>query len=238
VTQHQVFEAQVNPLAFVEVDEPWATAMNATPTFETVLRFLCAPAAASDLVSLVSRYREISIEDIRLSIVPNEERVMDKLVAPLRHAKASYMVGNFLATMALCGMVAEMLALLTWDLAEPNINNRPMTEEQEADVFGSTFERLGQDRRTKVLASYGLISEQVRGDLDLIRTTRKRYLHLWSQDHTQLPGDAVSVFKAAVRITVAVLGQQIEEGKFVLTPQLLKYLERHGLVQTIDDSSP
>src|SRR6266850_8189139 len=106
----QAFEAHVNPLAFTEIDEPWASITKAQPTPESVLRFLCAPQAASDLQTLIARYREISTEDVRLSIVPNEERITDKLVAPLRHAKASYMVGNFLATLALCGMVAEMLA--------------------------------------------------------------------------------------------------------------------------------
>jgi hypothetical protein len=233
----QVFEAHVNPLAFIEIDEPWATAIKSNPSVESVLRFLCPPESPSDLPTLIARYREISTEDVRLSIVPNEERISDKLVAPLRHAKASYMVGNFLATLALCGMVAEMLALLLWEMAETTINGQRMTTKEEENLFGRTFEKLGQDRRVKVLLTYGLISDRVRDDLELVRKTRNKYLHLWSQDHYELPKDAVSVFKAAVRVTVALLGQDIADGKFVLRPHLLKYLQRHGRVQVIGDSA-
>src|SRR6266849_5178453 len=158
-------------------------------------------------------------------------------IAPLRHAKASYMVGNFLATLALCGMVAEMLALLLWEMAEITINGERMTTKEEDNLFGRPFEKLGQDRRVGVLLTYGLISVRVRDDLELVRKTRNKYLHLWSQDHRELPNDAVAVFKAAVRVTVAVLGQDIVDGTFVLKPQLLKYLQRHGRVQVSDDST-
>jgi len=233
----QVFEAHVNPLAFIEIDEPWATAIKSNPSVESVLRFLCPPESQSDLPTLIARHREISREDVRLSIVPNEERISDKLVAPLRHAKASYMVGNFLATLALCGMVAEMLALLLWEMAEITINGERMTTKEEENLFGRTFEKLGQDRRVRVLLTYGLITVRVRDDLELVRKTRNKYLHLWSQDHRELPNDAVAVFKAAVRVTVAVLGQDIVDGTFVLKPQLLKYLQRHGRVQVSDDST-
>jgi hypothetical protein len=233
----QLFEAHVNPLAFIEIDEPWATAIKANPSVESVLRFLCPPESPFDLPTLVTRYREISTEDVRLSIVPNEERITDKLVAPLRHAKASYMVGNFLATLALCGMVAEMLALLLWEMAEVTINGRPVNTKEEENLFGRTFEKLGQDRRVKVLLTYSLISDRVRDDLERIRKIRNKYLHLWSQDHRELPKDAVAVFRAVVRVTVAVVGQDIVDGKFVLKPELLRYLQRHGRVQAIDDSS-
>ncbi len=233
----QTLEAHVNPLAFIEIDEPWATAIKSNPSVESVLRFLCPPESQSDLPTLIARYREISREDVRLSIVPNEERISDKLVAPLRHAKASYMVGNFLATLALCGMVAEMLALLLWEMTEIPINRQRMTSQEEENLFGRTFAKLGQDRRVRVLLTYALISVRVRDDLELVRKTRNKYLHLWSQDHRELPNDAVAVFKAAVRVTVAVLGQDIVDGKFVLKPQLLKYLQRHGRVEVSHDST-
>src|SRR6266487_2906542 len=134
----QILEAHVNPLAFIEIDEPWATAIESNPSVESVLRFLCPPESRSDLPILIARYREISREDVRLSIVPIEERISDKLVAPLRHAKASYMVGNFLATLALCGMVAEMLALLLWEMTEIPINRQRMTSQEEENLFGRT----------------------------------------------------------------------------------------------------
>jgi hypothetical protein len=54
-------------------------------------------------------FHQISPEPVRLVAVPAEQRILDKLAWPLRHAKASYMVGNYLAVIALYGM-AEMVA--------------------------------------------------------------------------------------------------------------------------------
>jgi len=128
-----------------------------------------------------------------------------------------------------------MLALLHWELAEITINGRLISSGEEESLLGRTFEKLGQDRRIRVLQTYRLISDQVRTDLELIRVTRNKYLHLWSQDHGNLPKDAVTIFRAAVRVTVAVLGQKIDDGKFILQSQLLKYLQRRGLVTVLDE---
>jgi hypothetical protein len=59
------------------------------------------------------------------------------------------MVGNYLAVIALCGMVAEMVAILHWELSEPKLNGQPM----------SAFEKLGQERRVRVLSAYGILSD-------------------------------------------------------------------------------
>ena len=71
------------------------------------------------------------------------------------------MVGNYLAVIALCGMVAEMVALLTWEVVDVQLNGREMSEADEKAIFGRAFEALGQDQRIRVLAAYGLRSSSV-----------------------------------------------------------------------------
>jgi hypothetical protein len=137
-----LFEAWINPLAFLEVDEPWAH--KSAPSAETILSFLCPPGLPADAQSLVDRYKAISTEPVRLFAAPAEPRILEKLVWPLRHAKASYVVGNNLAVVALCGMVSEMVAVLLWQLAEARLNGRAMTADDEAALFGSSFERLAR----------------------------------------------------------------------------------------------
>lgn len=106
------FNAWINPLAFLEVDEPWSSTQDVTPTPETILSFLCPPGTPADSASLVARYKRISTEPVRLFAAPVEPRILETLVWPLRHAKASYVIGNNLSVVALCGMVSEMVALL------------------------------------------------------------------------------------------------------------------------------
>lgn len=196
----------------------------------------CVPGTSSDVGALVGRYKEIATEPVGLAVVPAEQRILDKLVWPLRHAKASYMVGNYLAVIAVAGMVAEMVALLRWEVAEESLNGRPMTPDAERSLFGSSFERLGQERRLQVLAAYGLIDAETKGRFDTIKETRRRYLHLWSQDHDSLPKDAIKSYHAAVALVTATIGQDFRDGRIVINQALVKYLERKGVYQPRDEA--
>lgn len=154
---------------------------------------------------------------------------------PLRHAKASYMLGNYLAVISLAGMVAEMVALLRWETAEISLNGRPMTAADEKALFGSAFEKLGQERRVHVLVAYGLLDTAAKARFDTIRHTRRGYLHLWSQYHDALPGDAIRSYHAAVELVATTIGQEFRDGKIVINQALVKYLERHGVYKPNDE---
>ncbi|PYQ91614.1 MAG: hypothetical protein DMF97_22300 [Acidobacteria bacterium] len=106
-----------------------------------------------------------------------------------------------------------------------------MTTEDEAALFGSSFEKLGQERRVRVLASYGIVSPQVVEMFDTIRLIRRKYLHLWSQDHGRLPEDAVASFHAGIGLVVAAIGQDVQDGAVILNPKLVKYLARQGMYE-------
>lgn len=227
----------VNALQFLEVDEPWATACDRPATSETVLEFMCTPGLDAGLESLLSRYQEISVEKHRLFAAPHEERILEKLVWPLRHAKASYIVGNHLGTISLCGMVAEMIAILLTEISGFTINDQPMTRANQGALFGGRFEKLGQQRRVQILHAFKIIDDEIKDAFDLIREKRNKYLHLWSHDHNRIRSDAVEVYCAAVSIVVNVLGQDIREGKILLNPALMKYLERSGVYEPEDDQT-
>ncbi|MFQ5965627.1 MAG: hypothetical protein ACE5KZ_15235 [Candidatus Scalinduaceae bacterium] len=141
------------------------------------------------------------------------------------------MIGNYLGTISLCGMVAEMVAILLFEICDFKLNNKSMNEHDQKSLFGSTFEKLGQDRRVQVLYAYSIINDEIKKSFDLIRNKRKKYLHLWSQDHRTLSKDAIEVYHATVSIVVRAIGQDIKEGKIALNPSLVKYLEKRGIVE-------
>lgn len=219
---------QINPLAFLEVDEPWASSTGEKPTSDALLRFLC-PAEERfefDIEKLLTRYRQISTEPVRLFVAPDEQRILDKLIWPLRNAKSSFMVGNYLGTVALAGMVAEMVAMLLWQITDSQINGKTIEKEDEKLLFGCEFEKLGQDRRVSLLTAYGIIDAKTKAKFDTIRSSRRHYLHLWSQDHDRLPRDGVQCFHAAVSLVITAIGQDINDGRFVMNPRLLRYLDQ------------
>lgn len=228
MTDERIILCQINPLAFLEADEPWTLMSNEKPTPEAVLRFLCPAEERFDfsIEKLLDRYRKISTEPVRLSVAPADQRILEKLIWPLRNAKSSFMVGNILATIALSGMVAEMVAILLWKINDAQINGRIMTKQDEKLLFGGDFEKLGQEKRTSILRAYGIIDAKTKSDFDNIRSARNRYLHLWSYDHDQLSSDGIQCFHCAVSLVVAAIGQDFQEGRFVMNTRLLNYLDQ------------
>jgi hypothetical protein len=85
------------------------------------------------------------------------------------------------------------------------------------------------ERRVQVLTTYGLIDAAAGGRFNTIRETRRGYLHLWSQDHDSLPRDAIKGYHAAVALVATVIGQDFTEGKIIVNPRLVGYLERKGV---------
>ena len=68
MSEGKLFKGWINPLQFLEVDEPWAAFEINPISLERVIDFICTPGTKSDLESLVLRYREISQEKQRLFI--------------------------------------------------------------------------------------------------------------------------------------------------------------------------
>jgi hypothetical protein len=90
----------VNPLAFLDIDR------NETIKAEHVLNFLCTPDSRRSVEDMVQLYKKVSVENLTLFAAPAQALLLERLIWPLRQAKGSFMLRNFLGTIALCGMVA------------------------------------------------------------------------------------------------------------------------------------
>ena len=214
--------ALINPLSFIAVDYPSPDGSTNKPTLEEVMGFLCPPETPSDIDSLVKRYRKISQVQPRL-LFPDHPRTPEKIVWPLRQAIASYMVGNYLAVIALCGMVAEMVAIRLW-----NHEDLAVDEKKE---FGRKFHDLLHSEKIKILFRHKIITKENKHFFDDVRDTRNKYLHKWSKDHRRLPRDAIRVYRKTVRLVEISLGAQgFQDGAARLPGRLLRYLKKHGRV--------
>jgi hypothetical protein len=224
----------VNPLTFFPVDEPWAEILKQGVSADAILKFLCTPGDANTPMDIANRCKILGLEQPQLFAAPMETRILQRLIWPLRQAKGSYMLGHFLSTISLAGLVAEMAAILTFDVNETRIADQVFDGAKQQLLFGSSFKHLGQDRRVKALVALELIDPQTRADFDSIRTIRKRYLHLWSGDHGSLGNDAAQSFHSAVRVVVATLGLSVVDGKLLLKNSIFEYLRSHGIASDSD----
>ena len=227
----QLVNAFVNPLAWLEVDDPWKTVETSEPTADSALYYLCPPGTDSNVKSVAKRYLQVSVEEEnRLFIVPAHPLIFDKLIWPLRFAKGAYALGNYLATIALCGTTMEMCAILIFEMNQSYVtqddSKRTLSNKEQVRLFGSTFERLGQERRVDVLLALKFIDEPIKEQFDFVRERRRKYLHFLSQGHERLPEDAVETFRKTIKAVKSMLGLDVDaSGKIVLRPQVLQYLK-------------
>jgi hypothetical protein len=89
----KLFKGMVNPLAFLEVDKPWALVHLTEVSSEIILKYMC-PTTRPSVDNLIEKYREVSVENPRLNVVPAEDRILEKLIWPLRHANIGVLSGN------------------------------------------------------------------------------------------------------------------------------------------------
>jgi hypothetical protein len=236
--KEQLVNAFVNPLAWLEVDDPWKSVTKSEPTADNALYFLCPPGTDSDVKSVAARYGQISVEEEnRLFIVPAHPQIFDKLIWPLRFAKGAYALGNYLATIALCGTTMEMCAILIFEMNQSYVtqdgNKRTLSNKEQVRMFGSTFERLGQERRVDVLLALKYIDEPIKDQFDFVRERRRKYMHFLSQGHERLPEDAVETFRRTIAAVKSMLGLDVDaSGKIVLRPEVLQYLKAGAISKT------
>jgi len=223
------FRAWINPLQFVSSVKPMPGTTTQLPPVESVLDFLGPPDDHVSVEKAVRRYREISKEKLRLFAAPAEGRILRKLVWPLRHAKASYMMGNWLGTIATCDLVAEITAIMIYDVwFTKRLELGSKLSGKEAATVPE-FERFSQADRIKALREWDIIDDGVEMCFDLVLSKRTRYRQLWIHDGQTMPADAVEAYHAAVVVVVNAIGQETEEGRVVLPEDLLNYLARSGM---------
>ena len=224
---NETFEAWINPLQWTEADLS-ANPPARVPDERSLVEFLANPSEEHSLEAALRRYAIINESKERVFVAPNQEAFLQKLVWPLRSAKSAYVIGNFISTIAQCGMVSEMVALLWYEISDFSVNRTPMSESVASKLFGSTFEKLGQERRVGILAAYGLIDEEQKGHFDRVRVIRRRYLHLFSQSHDAIDSDALEAFRSSLVLVAKLMDISIDNGKVGLRPALMRYVEQHG----------
>lgn len=223
--------AFVNPLIWPAVDPDIAQKRKLIINEQNALDFFCVPPGAeADIDDMADRYREIHAAEPSEGdfVFPNETTILEKIVWPLRQAKACYVVENYLGTIALCGMIVEMVAILMFELSRPTHNGKPLDEEAQRRIFGAAFEDLGQQRRVDVLRAYGLIDEVQEDAFRQAAGIRRSHLHHFSVGSESLAVDARSMYRHALVVVEAALGPEEASKPWTLKANLVRYLRGKG----------
>lgn len=178
---------------------------------------------------ILARYAELSDKSLYLPFLPLTDKLFERLLMPFRSAKRCYCFGEYLGSIELCAHVAEMLAQLVWEMEPLTRDPDERSAELEIAFFGSRFEKLGQERRVRILTAANRITSDQSAAFTYIRTTRRKYFHLWSHSTEGMDGEAKACFGRLSFLVSTILQISIsstEPGKVVVNPALSRYLDR------------
>jgi len=176
---------------------------------------------------ILERYTDITTEELHLPLVPHTEKIFNRLLKPLKSAKLNYCLGDYLATIASCGVASEMLTILLWKISDIMLNNKPMTENDEKGLFGKSFEKLIQEKKLNILKTYGLINNIQYGNFISIKNSRNHYLHWWNLEIKNEKAEALNIFKKSLQLfkEITGIGLSKEPGAIKINPLLMKVFD-------------
>ena len=232
------FIAYIGAFQYPEVDYPENLKNSlglSHPTYESFLKFVSDINTNKELDDFIRRYKMINKGSNSLFALPFEKNIFEKLVLPLRNAMSSFTLGDYLGTIALCGMVSEMVAILHFEITDKNddgvVIDGNLVKQEYPKLNNCSFEKLGQKQRVKFLRKYEIIDDNLKEDFDNVRNIRKRYIHFFSQKHTSLQKDAIKAYNSTVKLVSQIIGKDIVNGKIILNPKMERHLKKKGILE-------
>lgn len=148
---------------------------------------------------MIQRHRKVITKDYFMSVFPSHNEIETRIADHIKTAGKCYCLGMIKASIALSGLLVEMLAIFCWQKARA-AGILEISEEREKELFGRSFEELDQYKRVDLLKEHLLISDEVKQYFDHIRDRRKSYLHYWTYDETKEDDDALKCYQFAFKI--------------------------------------
>jgi len=181
-----------------------------------------------DVVAILrKRYNDLSGCASEPLILPLFQNVMSDVVRPLVEAKRCYVLGMPVSCIAQSGLVGEMVALWRFEMLEPKLAGRELGDDVQKLLLGTTFEKLGQERRVKVLRALRDLDEPLVDSFGQLRQVRRKYLHFPLEDAKRVDADARKAYKHACRLVKGTMGLTItEDGQSTIPPGVHSWLLR------------
>ena len=150
---------------------------------------------------------------------------MENVFGPLRQAKTNYILGNYVGSIALCGIVAEKMAILIYRMNKPN-----STKLEDFD------KEYSQVKRIRVLQEESLIEDNSAEDFDYIREARRSFLHHWLTPEEGTAEQTLRAYAAAIRLVLVVVDYKNVDGRLILNSKFMKFLDDRGATTDIKDA--
>lgn len=229
---------EVNPLLWYNAEERRPRAIrfpNLPMTMDqSFFEFACRPYRSHFRAeTLIPAYRKITAMESKTplrAIVSSDPRIEHRLIFPLKNAKVSFMTGNLIGTIALCGLIAEMISILLFEMHEPHLTRLQVDQAFKAVRSDPPFESLMQNKRARILKHLRLLTPNQARWLGTIAAIRRRQLHLFLPEQGT-EGEALAAYEAALGLVYTATREKGARTRISTNPLLIALLRRKGLTR-------
>lgn len=182
------------------------------------------------IIGATKRYKKFySIRSNKLFALPLTNDIFEKIAKQLNFTEASFAMGDYVGTIALCGMLSEMTILMCYDMIEIMYRNR-LYSFSEKPIKYEKFERYGQAKREEYIDKF-LDKKEIVNLSKSIREIRNKYLHYFKMEYSTLESDSEEAYENIIDMLKIVTGLGISKtrpGAIALDPNFLHYIKLKG----------
>jgi hypothetical protein len=215
-----MIKAYINPLLWMDASPPFE--VEGLPSAQSALEYL----SDRRMEEIKANYGKLVNTANRLGIVPAEARLLMKMIFPLKNAIGSYMLGNYVECIGICGYVAEMAALFVFEFSNVDFDNNPITNPEQEKAHSERIEKIQQGQRTDKLLTLKLIDDDTKIRFDCVAKKRNKYLHRLSANEKDIDIITKQVFESTLQILVSITGFKVGNGKAIFHQKVLDYLAK------------
>lgn len=180
---------------------------------------------------MLVRYSKMTPQNLYIPFTLAEpKRIEEQIVSPLFSAKRLACVGEFLASVALSGMVGEMMAVFIWDLYANDRRGRGGKPIKDKDFFRLGFSKIFQGTRINILLAFNYITKEQYNRFQELSGRRNHILHPWIAPlgEEKLENTAVKCYCIAANLMKEVFGIQLADaGTLKISPHVMSYIKQH-----------
>lgn len=218
-------QGQLNPLIWHEVHLEKDSAGFTIPPDGVLGFFKGVGSARPDSDSMLAHYKEIADLLNPIFFTPHHPIINVKILGPLRSSAANFTVGNYVASVALSGMVAEILTVLWFQISDIRVGPDQMDKKAQIELFGQTFDWCNQSRRLKILRRLGIINQDIFDSLEWIREKRNNYVHGFNEPWDDVKNESLGTLSRLCKCIREFLEIRHVNGAVHIRQRLLDYLD-------------
>lgn len=182
----------------------------------------------------LERYAKMSSKELYIPFtLVKPEIIEQRIIAPLESAKRFACLGEYLASIALSGLVGEMLSVFIWDMEFEKRKNKQGEIIQDRKFFKNNFERLNQSIRINVIEAFGYISAVKSEKFRNLANNRNRILHSWTDPclREEIEKNAVDCYSVAALLMKDIFKLELKDtGSLKIDEKVMKYINSREIM--------